>query len=63
VQGWPVLVTLFGWFLVLQGIMRIYWPDTFAHYIKKVLTKSRFMAISVVWLALGLYLIWVSFAG
>ena len=61
VPAWPALVTLFGWFLIFQGIMRIFWPEVFAKTMKNILSKSGFAVLSWIWLGLGLILIWAGF--
>ncbi len=61
VPAWPVVVTLIGWILLIQGIMRIYWPETFAKIMKDLTAKSGYTVWSWVWLIVGLYLIWAGF--
>lgn len=61
-SGWPVVITLFGWFMLFQGVMRIFWQDTYVHYMKKLLSKSGYTNINAAWLLIGLYLIWVGFS-
>lgn len=61
VSAWPVLVTLFGWILLFQGVMRIFWPESFAKMMKDLMAKSGYTVMSWVWLIVGLYLIWVGF--
>lgn len=62
IADWPVIVTLFGWGLIFQGIMRIFWPEALSKMMKNLLAKSGFTIMTWVWLLVGLYLIWAGFA-
>ncbi len=62
VAAWPVVVTLFGWVLLFQGIMRIFWPEAFAKMMKDLMAGTGFTVMSWVWLLVGIYLIWAGFA-
>lgn len=61
VPAWPVIVTLFGWFLLLQGLMRVFWPEIFAKIMKDLLAGSGYTVMSWIWLLVGLYLIYAGF--
>jgi hypothetical protein len=61
IPAWPVVVTLFGWFLIFQGIMRIFWPESFAKMMKDMLAKQGYTVMSWVWLIVGIYLLWAGF--
>lgn len=61
VSDWPVVVTIFGWVLIFQGIMRIFWPESFARMMKDMLAKSGYTVMSWVWLIVGIYLLWAGF--
>lgn len=61
VSQWPVVVTLVGWVLIIQGIMRIFWPESFAKMTKDMLAGSGYTFMSWVWLLVGIYLIWAGF--
>ena len=57
VMGWPVIVTLFGWALLLGGISRIVLPDVVQNVGQAMVggtTMTR--AMGVAWGALGLFL-------
>lgn len=55
---WPVVVTIVGWILLLQGLMRLFLPGAFAKMIKDLTAKSGFLLMSWVWLLVGIYLLW-----
>lgn len=63
VSAWPVIVTLFGWFLAIQGVMRIFWPEGFAKIMKDLLAGHGFTVMSWVWLIIGFYLLYIGFVG
>jgi len=58
VAKWPVVITLVGWFALLQGLLRLYFPDTFVRIMKDLLTNKGYLLMSWVFLIVGLYLIW-----
>jgi uncharacterized protein YacL len=58
---WPVIVTLFGWFLLLQALMRIFFPELFVKWMKELTAKSGYVLVSWVWLLIGVYLLWASY--
>ncbi len=63
VPQWPVIVTLFGWVLIIQGILRIFWPEAFAKMMRDMMAGSGYTVMSWVWLIVGLYLIYAGFVG
>lgn len=62
VSAWPVVVTIIGWVILIQGILRIFWPESFGKWMKDTMSGSGFKVWSWVWLIVGLYLIWAGFA-
>jgi hypothetical protein len=62
VASWPVLITLAGWILLAQGIMRLFFADRFSKIMKDILASSGFTVVSWAWLLVGLYLTWAGFA-
>jgi hypothetical protein len=61
VPAWPVVITIFGWVLVFQGVMRVFWPESFAKMMKDLLMKSGYTVMSWVWLIVGAYLLYAGF--
>lgn len=61
-NDWPVVVTLVGWFVLLQGIMRLFFPDAFVKMMKDSLARVPYMVVCWVRLLVGLYLIWAGFS-
>lgn len=51
--GWPVLVTLMGWFAILGGLFRMFAPEFAQH---NVPSPSALLAIQMILLAIGIYL-------
>ncbi len=62
VAAWPVVITLFGWVMILQGVMRIFWPESFAKFMRDLMAKNGYTILNWIWLVVGLYLIWAGFA-
>lgn len=58
---WPVLVTLFGWVMLIQGLMRLFVPEYFARLNKVLQAKVGFTIFTWAWFLIGLYLVWVGF--
>lgn len=61
VADWPVLITLFGWFFLLQGIARLFILEQFTKNAKDLLSKTGFVVMMWVILLAGAYLTWVGF--
>lgn len=62
VTAWPVVVTLFGWVMIVVGVMRIFWPEKFADFVRDLMDKNGYTVASWIWLLVGVYLIWAGFA-
>lgn len=55
--NWRVLITLFGWLMLLRGVARILLPDTIAGYAAKLVRNKQFYRVSGIALViLGLVL-------
>jgi uncharacterized membrane protein len=61
VYAWPVLITLVGWFFIIQGIMRLFWPEAFAKRMRDMMAKSGYTIMTWAWFIIGLYLTWIGF--
>lgn len=61
VSEWPVLITLVGWITLLQGLMRIFFPDAFVKMMKDLMAKTGYTLMCWIWLLVGVYLIWAGF--
>jgi hypothetical protein len=55
---WSVVITLVGWAVLLQGLMRTFLPQTFAHMVRTLQAKVGFSLLSWFWLLVGSFLIW-----
>jgi hypothetical protein len=53
VRGWPVLVTLAGWFVMLLGLFRMFFPELQLEGAKHTSTVSM---LTVLLLAVGIFL-------
>lgn len=63
VLQWPLLITLIGWFCILQAITRLFFPRQLIQFSKNLLVKKGFLLANWVWLLIGLYLAWMGFSG
>ncbi|WP_367607078.1 hypothetical protein [Legionella sp. W05-934-2] len=65
VMGWPVVVTLFSWLVLLSGLVRFFCPETaikMGHYF--INHPTRMTISTVIFLIIGLFLLYqVYFAG
>ena len=63
VDNWPTLITLIGWFILLQGIFRVYFPKHFIEWNKKLAqSNSAFVWLGWIFLIIGAYLTYVGFS-
>lgn len=62
ISDWPVLITLVGWILMLQGLMRLFFPESFVKMAKDLMGQVVYTLICWIWLAIGIYLIWAGFS-
>ena len=56
-----VLITLLGWFMLIQGLMRLFYPDSFVQIVKNCAEKGCARLLNWVLFLIGAYLVWVSF--
>jgi len=62
VSQWPVVVTIVGWALLLQALMRIFFPEAFVKMMRELMAKTGYLLMSWVLLIVGIYLIWAGFS-
>jgi len=64
VLGWPVVITIFGWLLVIGGIFRIVFPDSVKSIGQTMLDKPGMMTgAGIVQGVIGAWLCYVSYMG
>ncbi|PWY56456.1 hypothetical protein DGG96_02435 [Legionella qingyii] len=64
VMGWPVIVTVFAWLILIGGLFRLYCPDTVYKIWNRVIDKSElFITIAVITLIIGLFLLYKVYFG
>lgn len=61
VADWRVVITLLGWTALLKGVHKIGFPDSIREQARRFKSGQVFSAIFL--LALGGYLLWMSFFG
>ncbi|WP_392537515.1 hypothetical protein [Legionella sp. 227] len=58
-MGWPVIVTIFAWLILIGGLFRLYCPDTVYKIWNKVIDKSGLLITTgVISLIIGLFLLY-----
>lgn len=62
VADWPVAITLVGWILLIQGIMKLFFPEAFAKMSKDLHGKPVHTLLCWARLVIGIYLIWAGFS-
>jgi hypothetical protein len=64
VLGWPVVITIFGWLLVIGGVFRIVFPDSVKSMGQTMLDKPGMMTgAGIVQGVIGAWLCYVSYMG
>jgi len=61
VIGWPVLITLFGFMGIFQGVMRIGFPEECKNFGLKMLQNYQWLLLTIL-IVLGLYLSYSGFS-
>jgi len=62
VPDWPVLITIIGWILILQGLMRLFVPDAFIKMSKDMQGHVVYTLMCWIRLVVGVCLIWAGFS-
>lgn len=57
--NWRILITLIGWFAVLKGVVRLFFPEGFAKIAKHFVEGVSYVVTFWIWLLIGLYLLWM----
>ncbi|KTC79163.1 DUF308 domain-containing protein [Legionella cherrii] len=59
VMGWPVIVTIFAWLILIGGLFRLYCPDTVYQIWNKLIDKyGLLITTGVISLIIGLFLLY-----
>ncbi|MDE3046694.1 MAG: hypothetical protein KGJ02_08675 [Verrucomicrobiota bacterium] len=61
VSDWPLLITLIGWVVLLQGMMKLCFVDAYTRLVKNMDSRFGCVLVSWIWLLVGVYLIYVGF--
>jgi hypothetical protein len=59
---WPVLITIIGWLLIIQGVLRLFYPEHCSKFCKALIAKNGYVIWCWIWLIVGIYLIWAGFS-
>lgn len=64
VWDWRVLITLVGWFSILRGVTRLFFPDWVIKMIVKFAENKIYLVVmSVVFILIGLFLLFHGYFG
>ncbi len=59
---WTLVITLLGWFMLLGGIVRIYFPEYISKFAKKVLTHPQYeRVIATIIVLIGIDLLYFGY--
>jgi uncharacterized membrane protein HdeD (DUF308 family) len=58
-RGWPVLITLVGWFAILGGLYRMFAPEVARHSVPQ---PAALLVMQAVLLAIGIFLTFKAYA-
>ncbi len=59
-EGWPMIITIFGWLALVKGFALLVFPDSFAFW-GKTFKKMNMAGLGVFVLALGLVFVYFGF--
>ncbi len=62
VTEWPILITIIGWILIVQGVMRIMFQETTIKVWKDMMSSTAYTLLSWICLLVSVYLLWAGFA-
>lgn len=64
VWDWRVLITLIGWFSILRGVVRLFFPDWSKKMVVKFAKNKTYMVVmSTVFIAIGIFLLFCGYLG
>ena len=61
VLDWRIVITIFGWLLLLKGVGRIFFPVAVRHLIEKKKANHKFILGEIAVFLIGLYLLYYGF--
>lgn len=58
IMGWPVVVTLFCWLILISGLIRLFFPEYAIKMAQSFLNQPRRMVVAaILFILLGIYLL------
>ena len=54
-----LLVTLFGWFLIVRGVFSLYWPEVITNL--QLSTEGIITFWGIVWIVWGFFMTWLGY--
>lgn len=61
VWGWPVIVTILGWCLLLRGVFMLFLSSKFITFINNMILKRYYQHLAWIMIVVGLYLSYMAF--
>lgn len=62
VPGWPVIITIFGWIMVVAGIVRMTWPERLRSLGERMMANNALMTgATILYLVVGIVLGWFGY--
>lgn len=58
---WRVVITVLGWLILANGVMRIFFPDTVKNLVEKKKSDRRFLLAEIVTFFISVYLLYQGF--
>jgi uncharacterized membrane protein len=61
-EGWPVIITIFGWLALIGGIARMLFPETVVGISERMLNNKTYLTVAgIVEVLIGLWLCYVGY--
>ncbi|MFI4938232.1 MAG: hypothetical protein ACHQJ6_06985 [Candidatus Berkiellales bacterium] len=60
-HGWPIIITLIGYFAILKGIVRLFFTEMFAKYGVNFVKTPVYYSVAILTLVLGIILLYLGF--
>lgn len=54
---WRIVVTIFGWSVLIKGVCLLFWPERLKKFSKIMNSESYILIGAALWLVIGLYLL------
>lgn len=59
--GWPIIITLLGYLMILKGVINLFFPDWGLKWGRKLYSGAGLYYVGVIDLIIGAFLVWIAF--